>query len=100
MRVNFGRLGYPAKENAEADECFSTANYLIVAILIALPLRVLCKVKLLTHQGHMMLCQCIFSSSVVLTFVAMFYVVGRVLDITILMVAGINFEVHFLATLC
>ena len=73
-----------------------------MGILIALPLRMLWKVKLPPRQRRMILC--IFASSVVLAFAAIFHIVGHVLNITILMVAGIDSEVPSLCfslqTLC
>ncbi|KAG8215884.1 hypothetical protein J3R82DRAFT_7850, partial [Butyriboletus roseoflavus] len=64
-----------------------TADCVTVGILIASLLRVLWRVKLPTRQRRMILC--IFASSVVLAFAAIFHIVGHVLDIITLMVAGI-----------
>lgn len=68
-----------------------TADCVTVAVLIALPLCLLWRVKLPTGQRRMILC--IFASSVILAFAAIFHLVGRTLSIGTLFIAGIDFQV-------
>lgn len=80
------------------DFFFSTADCLVVGILVTLPLCMLWRVKLPRRQRRMILS--IFASSVVLAFAAIFHTVGRVLKIPVILVAGVGSEVpvYFLTT--
>ncbi|KAF9220657.1 hypothetical protein BS17DRAFT_713929, partial [Gyrodon lividus] len=75
-----------------------TTDCVAVSILVALPLRMLWKVKLPRRQRRMILS--IFASSIVIAFGALFHTLGQVLDIFVVMTAGINVEVALSLIVC
>ncbi|KAN0078382.1 hypothetical protein V8E55_010439 [Tylopilus felleus] len=75
-----------------------TSDCVAVLILVILPLRMLWRVKLPKHQRRMILC--IFASSVVLAFGALFHTIGQILNIFAVMIAGINVEVALSFYVC
>ncbi|KAF9231378.1 hypothetical protein BU15DRAFT_56200 [Melanogaster broomeanus] len=75
-----------------ATDCLATL------ILVVLPLRMLWKVRLPRCQRRMILS--IFTSSIVLAFAALFHTLGQVLNIYIVMIAGINVEVAASTIVC
>ncbi|KAF8836873.1 hypothetical protein BDN67DRAFT_983644 [Paxillus ammoniavirescens] len=67
-------------------------------ILVVLPLRVLWKVRLPRRQRRMILS--IFASSIILAFGALCHTLGQVLNIYIVMSAGINVEIALSLIVC
>ena len=67
------------------------ADCVAISILVVLPLRLLWGIKLPKCQRRMILC--IFSSSIVLAFGALFHTLGQILNLSLVIVAGINAEV-------
>ncbi|KIJ08293.1 hypothetical protein PAXINDRAFT_102630 [Paxillus involutus ATCC 200175] len=76
---------------------FST-DCVAVLILVVLPLRMLWKVRLPRRQRRMILS--IFASSIVLAFGALFHTLGQVLNVYIVMIAGINVEIALSLIVC
>lgn len=62
-----------------------------VSLLVVLPLRMLWRVRLSKRHRRMILSA--FASSVVLAFAALFHILGRTLNISVLTIAGVNVEV-------
>ncbi|KAG8215899.1 hypothetical protein J3R82DRAFT_7869, partial [Butyriboletus roseoflavus] len=69
-----------------------------VLLLVVLPLRMLWRVRLSKRQRRMILSA--FASSVVLVFAAAFHILGRILQISVVTVTGVNVEVTLSLFLC
>ncbi|KAF8548103.1 hypothetical protein OG21DRAFT_1526702 [Imleria badia] len=70
----------------------------VISILVALPLRMLWRVKLPRRHRRMILC--IFASSVVLAFGAILHTVGRILNSLILSFGGMHVEIALSIIIC
>ncbi|KAG9312703.1 hypothetical protein JVU11DRAFT_7126 [Chiua virens] len=75
-----------------------TTDCVAVSIIVVIPLRMLWRVKLPKRQRRMILC--LFASSVLLAFGALFHMIGQILNIFLVMIAGINVEVTLAFLVC
>ncbi|KIJ67389.1 hypothetical protein HYDPIDRAFT_108134 [Hydnomerulius pinastri MD-312] len=75
-----------------------TTDCISIAILVALPLRMLWKVKLPPRQRRMILS--VFASSIIMALGALFHTLGQVLNVYVVMIAGINVEVALSLFVC
>lgn len=85
------KLTFLANHSILSGELGFSADCVAVSIIVVLPLCMLWRVKLPRRQRRMILS--IFASSVVLAFGALFHTVGQILNIFVVMIAGINVEV-------